>query len=224
VIGARTDFGALPAAAADDVVRRCAVERVEKNSADLIRFVRGPDGRIVPDLARRLPGRGVWVTARREAIAAAVKRQVFAHSLRCQVEVPLDLPEMVGRLLVRRLAEALGLANKAGTLVTGFAKVDMAISTGAAYILVHASDAAVDGIRKLDARHRARSGPHAPRAICELTGAELSLALGRPNVVHAALAESGTAQRAMSEAERLRRFQISESVGLESLDGQAAKG
>jgi predicted RNA-binding protein YlxR (DUF448 family) len=213
VIGAKTNFGALAAAAADNVLRHCAVERLEKSTADLIRFVRGPDGRIVPDLARRLPSRGVWVTATRQAVAAAVKREVFARSLHCQVEVPLDLPDMVERLMLRRLAEALSLANKAGIVVTGFAKVDTAITTGAAYILVHAADAAADGVRKLDARHRARIGPRPLRVICELTGAELSLALGRPNVVHAALAESGAAQRAISEAERLRRFRASEGGG-----------
>jgi uncharacterized protein len=214
VIGAKTNFGAMPAAAADaSVRRRCAVKRVEKSTADLIRFVRGPDGRIVPDLARRLPSRGVWVTATRQAVAAAVKGKVFAHSLRCQVEVPLDLADLVERLLARRLAEAFSLANKAGIVVTGFTKVAAALPTGTAYLLVHASDAAGDGIRKLDARHRARIGPRAPRAICELTGAELSLALGRPNVVHAALAESGAAHRAMTEAERLRRFRASEGGG-----------
>ena len=214
MIGAKTNLGALPAvAAADEVLRRCAVERVEKRTTDLIRFVRGPDGRIVPDLARRLPGRGVWVTATRQALAAAVKSHAFAHSLRCQTEVPLDLPDMVERLMRRRLADALSLANKAGTVITGFAKVETAITTGTAYILVHASDAAEDGIRKLEARYRARTGPRALRPISELVGAELSLALGRPNVVHAALAESGAARRAVSEAGRLRRFRASEGGG-----------
>src|SRR5262245_31963337 len=116
-------------------VRLCAVTRVRYPVEDLLRFVLAPDGTIVPDLVRRLPGRGVWVEARREVVTGAVRRKVFARSLQRQVVVADDLPDQVERLMTRRLAEAVSLANKAGLLVTGFAKVDELIGEGRAAVL-----------------------------------------------------------------------------------------
>src|SRR5438105_15205079 len=88
-------------------LRQCAVTRAHKPPEELIRFVAGPDGAIVPDLARRLPGRGVWVDATREAVAAAARKSVFARSLKRQIAAPPDLPATVERLMARRLTEAL---------------------------------------------------------------------------------------------------------------------
>ena len=111
-------------------LRLCAVSRVQKPPEELIRFVAGPDRAIVPDLARRLPGRGVWVDATRDAVAEAVRRKAFARSLKQNVSVPADLPDLVERLLQKRLAEAVSIANKAGLLVAGFAKVEELIEAG----------------------------------------------------------------------------------------------
>jgi predicted RNA-binding protein YlxR (DUF448 family) len=189
-------------------LRLCAISRVQKPVEALIRFVAGPDRTIVPDLARRLPGRGVWVDATRVAVAEAVRRKAFARSLKEAVLAPADLPALVERLMLRRLTEALSLANKAGLVVAGFAKVEELIEAGRAVALIHAAEAAADGMSKLDRKFKALdSSPDTPAAIVrELTGAELSLALGRPSVIHAAAAEGGASRRLIEEARRLRRY------------------
>lgn len=189
-------------------LRLCAVSRVQKSPDDLIRFVADPAGAIVPDLSRKLPGRGVWVDATRAAVQEAVRRGVFAKSLKRKVNLPDDLPGLVENLLRRRLLDALSLANKAGLVVAGFAKVEEAIKAGRASVLLHASDAAQDGMAKLDGRFRAAtgSGSEADQITKEMTSAEMSLALGRLNVVHAAASEGGASRRMLEAAGRLRRF------------------
>jgi hypothetical protein len=196
------------AATDDGPVRLCAVSRSRKAPEDLIRFVLGPDGTIVPDLARRLPGRGVWVEATHEAVATAARRNVFARSLKRQVSVPADLAAQVERLMIRRLAEALSLAKKAGLAVSGFAKVEELMERGRAAVLVHAADAAADGAGKLDRKFKALMGEEAAKhaIVRELTGAEMSLAMGLANVVHAASSQGGASKRIVQEAERLRRY------------------
>ncbi len=197
-------------------VRLCAVTRIHHPVENLLRFVPAPDGTIVPDLARRLPGRGVWVEVKRDTVAAAVRRKVFARSLQRQVAVPEDLPDRVERLMIRRLAEAVSLANKAGLLVTGFAKVEELIARGRAVLLIHAADGAPDGVEKLSRKLRAQMAEDggAERAgqaiVTELTGPQLDLAIGRSNVVHAAASGGGAAQRIVEEAGRLRRYRSGE--------------
>jgi hypothetical protein len=189
-------------------VRLCAVSRTEKPTEELIRFVLAPDGTIVPDLARRLPGRGVWVEARRGAVATAARRNVFARNLKRPVSVPADLADQVERLMRKRLAEALSLAKKAGLAVSGFAKVEELIGRGRAAVLLHAADAAAEGVEKLDRKFKALKGEMATReaTVRELTGAEMSLAMGLTNVIHAASSQGGASKRIVQEAERLRRY------------------
>jgi hypothetical protein len=193
---------------ADGPLRRCAVSRAQKPAEELIRFVAGPDRTIVPDLARRLPGRGVWVDATRAAVAEAVRRKAFARSLQRNVEAPPDLPGVVERLMQQRLAEAVSLANKAGLAVAGFAKVWELIEAGKAVVLIHATEAAAAGVEKLDRKFKALTDKGAGKAeiVRELSGAELSLAMGRPNVIHAAAAEGGASRRLIDEARRLGRY------------------
>ena len=193
---------------AEGPLRRCAVSRTQKPPEELIRFVAGPDRVVVPDLARRLPGRGVWVDATRVAVSEAVRRKAFARSLQRNVEAPRDLPDIVERLMQRRLAEAVSIANKAGLVVAGFAKVEELITAGRAVALVHAADAAVDGVEKLDRKFKALAGlgDGDTEIVRELSGAELSLAMGRSNVVHAAAAEGGASRRLIDEARRLGRY------------------
>lgn len=197
-------------------VRLCAVTRAQHPVEDLVRFVLGPDGTIVPDLARRLPGRGIWVEARRETLAQAVRRKAFARSLQRQVAVPEDLPDQVERLMVRRVAESVSLANKAGVLVTGFARVEELIAQDRAAILIHAADGAPDGVEKLSRKFRAQmarqgDAERAGQAIVkELTGQQLDLAIGRSNVIHAAATGGGAAWKILAEAGRLRRFRSQE--------------
>ena len=213
--GARTTAGDAREQAGIGSLRQCAVTRAELPPDDLIRFVLAPDGSIVPDLARRLPGRGVWVAATRAMVDAAVRRKVFARSLKQPVATPEDLPGLVERLLVKRVAEALSLANKAGLLVAGFAKVEGLLDQGQAAILLHASDAAADGVEKLNRKFKALMGPERfqKSTVAELTSAQLSLAIGRPNVVHAAASEGGASLRMLQEAVRLRRYRAGESEG-----------
>jgi len=201
--------------AGDSSLRLCAVSRTQKSPDDLIRFVLGPDDTIVPDLARRLPGRGVWVEATRSAVAAAARQNVFARSLKQTVSVPDDLPDLVERLMVKRLREAISIANKAGLLVAGFAQVHDLIDSGRAAVLMHAAEAAADGAGKLDRKFKALLGPDAAVAATmgELSGPDLDLATGRTNVVHAAACQGGASQRILQEAKRLRRYR---SVGQRS--------
>jgi uncharacterized protein len=189
-------------------MRRCALTRVERNPDDLLRFVADPEGRLVPDLSRRLPGRGVWVTADKASVEAAVEAKAFAKSLKRAVVVAPDLPSTVEALFVRRVLEALSLANKAGLVTTGFEKVEALLVKGRAAALVQGADAAEDGRRKLDRKFAAiqRDSGKADPIVDWLTIEQLSLAIGRPNVVHAALKQGGATQRFLGEAERLRRY------------------
>lgn len=174
-------------------LRQCAVTRDERPIGELIRFVAGPDGAIVPDLAGKLPGRGVWVTATHSAVGQAVARNVFAKSLKRQTKVDKGLADLVTRLLAERTRQALAFANKAGLVIAGFAKVDTAIETGEAVALVQAADASDDGVEKLARKFRAVSAVAGRPAVQSrfLVSAELSLAIGRPNVIHAALKSGG---------------------------------
>lgn len=193
---------------AEGSLRLCVVTRAERPPAELIRFVAAPDGAIVPDVARKLPGRGVWVTASRETIAAAVKTKAFAKSLKRAVAVPADLADTVEWLLTQRTVNALSLANKSGLVVTGFTKVEKALDGGGITALVHGSDAAADGCDKLDRKLRAIMAVSGRTAaiIGALTTEQISLAMGRPNVVHAGLILGGATDGFLGEAERLRRY------------------
>lgn len=191
-----------------DVLRQCAVTRAQCVTDGLIRFVADPSGQIVPDLACRLPGRGVWVTADRATVHAAVTRRIFAKALGRPVETAADLAGQVGRLLRSRLASALSLANKAGGLVAGFTKVNEALEAGDVVALLHATDAADDGRAKLDRKYvaiRAQNGSPT-HIIVEFPSEELGLALGRSSVVHAALIAGGAGEAALAAAVRLERY------------------
>lgn len=185
--------------------RTCIVTRRAGTPDDLIRFVVAPDGTIVPDIAHRLPGRGLWVTATREMVAKAVKTKAFAKAAKAHVLVPHDLADQVERLIARRVLEALSLANKAGAVVTGFSRVEALIGAGDAAAVLHSADAAEDGVGKLDRLHQAvcrEAGK--PAVIHRLqTSHEMSLALGRSNVVHVALAPGGATRFFFAELRRL---------------------
>ncbi len=182
----------------------------------------GPDGAIAPDLACRLPGRGVWVSATREAVRAAVRQKIFARSLKQPVTVPDDLPDLIERLMARRLGEAISIANKAGLLVAGFTKVEELIGRGRAVLLIHAADAAGDGVAKLYRKFKALVGSERAAAaiVSELTGLELDLAIGRSNVIHAAASEGGASQRILQQARRLRRYRLGGHAEGAVSDGQ----
>jgi predicted RNA-binding protein YlxR (DUF448 family) len=180
--------------------------RQSRPKDELLRFVLAPDGIIVPDLKERLPGRGVWLTAAEDTVAEAEKRHVFARALKAEVKVPEGLAGKVDRLLADAALGALALANKAGEVVFGTAKVEEAIGKGKVLALVHASEAAEDGCRKLDGKFRGMAGETALPPVRAFSSDELGLASGRSNVIHAALIQGGAALRFHAAASRLERY------------------
>jgi predicted RNA-binding protein YlxR (DUF448 family) len=187
-------------------VRRCALTRDRRPKEELIRFVVGPDGSIVPDLKERLPGRGVWLTASNDCVAEAAKRNAFAAALKTKVSVPPGLADQVDRLLADTALSALALANKAGQVVFGFAKIEEAIAKGEVMALLHASEASEDGCRKLDGKFRAESRDQWVAPSRTFSTDELSLASGRTNVIHAALIQGGAALALLAAASRVERY------------------
>lgn len=161
--------------------------REVRPASELIRFVRAPDGTVTPDLKRELPGRGVWVSATAEAVRLAVKKKAFSRGFKDLATADPELDAQVGELLRRSALSMLGFVNKAGLVITGFAKVEAALVSENVASLVEASDARPDGVRKL-AQAAHRLGKSSEVSIVRLfPGEQLDLALGRSNVVHAAL-------------------------------------
>ena len=185
-----------------DRERRDLVTRQVMDESCLIRFVAGPDGSVVPDLARKLPGRGLWVAADRASVETAAAKGLFARAAKVPLKAAPDLADLVDRLLARRCLEQLGLARREGVLISGFEKSAAAIRSGRAAWLIEASDGAADGRGKLLALAR-----HQTTRICGVFGAEdLSLALGLENAIHAVLLVGGRADRWTIEVERLAGF------------------
>jgi predicted RNA-binding protein YlxR (DUF448 family) len=170
----------------------------------LIRFVASPDGEVVFDVGRKLPGRGLWVAADRTSVDLAVKKNLFSRAARKALSPPFDLSDQVARLLHRRLLAALGLARKAGDLTSGFERVLAAISSGKAAFLVEAEDGAVDGRRKLLGAGRRCSKP--PRLIGLFSSEELGLAIGGETVIHSAFLAGRGADRWTDDVERISGF------------------
>ncbi|MGH6830455.1 MAG: RNA-binding protein [Methylocella sp.] len=168
--------------------RTCIVTRAKGLPEDMIRFVVGPGAIVVPDIRRKLPGRGVWVTAQAGHVAEAVKRQVFSRGFKIKVVASESLAAEIEALLTKDCLQALSLATKAGQVVSGFAKVEEAIVSGAIAGLVHAADCGADGMRKLGQSLRRRYGDELARPRVELfRSGQLDLALGRADVIHASL-------------------------------------
>jgi len=188
--------------------RTCIVTRQSAAPDRLVRFVAGPDLTLVPDLKRKLPGRGCWVTADRAHIDKAAAKKLFARALRADIKVPADLGAMVDSLLVKSALGALGLARKAGKLALGAAKVDNAVRSGEAVAVVHAHEASTDGERKIAQARRATEhlgGPSIP-AYKLFAEAELGLALGGTNVIHAAVLAGDAGKAALKRLVALDRY------------------
>ena len=135
--------------------RMCIVTRESGSQDELIRFVAAPDGTVVADLKRQLPGRGCWVKIDRSLVDKAVAKKLFARALKADVKAAADLGETVGMLLAQQLMQMMNMARKAGQFVTGSAKVDAAVRSGAAIAVFHATNAAEDGVRKIDQARKA---------------------------------------------------------------------
>ena len=208
--GPRTDKSAT--------TRMCAVSREVRPIDELIRFVVAPSGEVIADLKRKLPGRGLWVSASRQTVAEAVRRNQFSKGFKREIRAKATLPADTEALLVRSAAEALAMAAKAGHVISGFAKVEGLLEQGRAGALIHASDGAADGIRKLDAIVRQKRGnigesqdfPQDFPIVNVLTSAELDLALGRSNVIHAALLAGPASKTFLSRCQILVRYRMAD--------------
>ena len=208
--GPRTDRSAT--------VRMCAVTRQVRPIDELIRFVVSPQGEVMADLKRKLPGRGLWVSASRQTVAEAGRRSQFSKGFKRDVHVAPTLAADTESLLVRGVIEALAMAAKAGQVVSGFSKVEGALEQGQAQnsvkALIHASDGAADGIRKLDAvvRQNAGNGDESREfpVVRALTSEQLDLALGRSNVIHAALLAGPASKTCLSRSHTLVRYRMAD--------------
>jgi len=215
--GPRTDKSAT--------MRMCAVSRKARPIRELIRFVVAPTGEVIADLKRKLPGRGLWVSANRQAVAEAVRRHQFERGFKRDVRVAPTLAGDTEALLERFVVEALAMAAKAGQVVSGFAKVaDTLERKGPIKALIHASDGAADGMRKLDAivRQNGRNRDESAEipVVNALTSEQLDLALGRSNVIHAALLAGPASSTFLSRSHMLVRYRM---AGDDGAAGKPAK-
>jgi hypothetical protein len=207
--GPRTDRSAT--------MRMCAVTRQVQPIDELIRFVVSPQGEVMADLKRKLPGRGLWITASRQVVAEAVRRNQFGKGFKRDLRVAPTLAADTEALLVRSVVDALAMAAKAGQVVAGFSKVEGALAQSAIHALIHASDGAADGIRKLDAlvRQKAGNGDESRPfpVVTALTSEQLDLALGRSNVIHAALLAGPASKSFLSRSQILVRYRMADDDG-----------
>lgn len=237
---AETDAGPPRAgkAGARDPERRCIVTMERRSQADLIRFVLSPDGHVTPDLAAKLPGRGAWVTASREAIDLAVKKGAFNRAFKAQVKTAPDLSVQTEKLLVKRILDQLGLVKRAGDLILGFEQVREAVRAAEPACLITASDGSEDQRGKVLNLVKGLYGPDLdedgkpignrdlpPVAGC-FSGDELGMALGRERVIHACVKYGRIAHAWMGELARLSGFRRVWLPGWQppSRSGSGAKG
>jgi predicted RNA-binding protein YlxR (DUF448 family) len=222
--GPRTDRSAT--------VRMCAVTRQVRPIDELIRFVVAPSGEVIPDLKRKLPGRGMWISASHQTVTEAIRRHSFARGFKRDVRVAPTLAGDTEAMLVRSAIEALAMAAKAGQVISGFGKVEDALKdrparpsvNAAIQALIHAADGAADGIRKLDAIARPNAGVNDESreipVVMALTSEQLDLALGRSNVIHAALLAGPASKTFLSRCHVLVRYRMADG---DKTAGTAAK-
>ncbi len=195
--------GGAPKDRSDGPDRKCIASGEVHPKYGLIRFVVGPEGQIVPDILGKLPGRGIYVSADRQAIDKAAAKGLFARSAKAPVKVPDGLADEVERQLARRVVDLISLQRKAGKAVAGFEKVKSWLQMEEAEVLIQAVDGSGRGKTKL-------STPHYGSYIGWLTADELGLAFGRQTVIHGALASGGLTQRVVEEAQRLKGVRVKE--------------
>ena len=190
--------------------RTCIVTRETEEPEGLIRFVAGPDGRVVPDLKRQLPGRGCWVKIDRALVDRAVQRKIFSRALRREVSADPDLGELVDRLLAADLVGMMNMARKAGQFVSGAMKVDAAVRAGAALAVFHAADAAADGVRKIDQARKAwKLGSDAEEDIPSFSffmGAEMDGLMGQNAFIHACALAGQAGEGVVKRATMLEKY------------------
>jgi predicted RNA-binding protein YlxR (DUF448 family) len=208
----------------DGPERTCIVTRERRAPEAMIRFVLGPDGVVTPDVRRKLPGRGVWVSCSAEHVEQAVRRQAFGRALKAPARAPETLVADVDRLLELDALQGLSIANKGGLVVQGFAKVQTVLEKAGALALIHAADAGPDGVKKLDRMAQVGAGfdKKSVEHVTEFSSAQLDLALGRSNVIHAAVKRGAAGEFFLSRRRRLAAFRGLAAPATERLaDGQS---
>ncbi len=180
-----------------DPERRCIARQESLPIEQMVRFVLSPDNIVTPDVAKRLPGRGIWVSADKKSLKKAIARNLFARAAKAPAKVPDGLLDLTERLLVSQLIATISLARKGGLALAGMDKVKSALMSERAVALIQAYDGSEGQKRKL----RPPSGENS--YISCLSGDELGLAFGREHVIHAALLPGGLSKRVRREARRL---------------------
>jgi predicted RNA-binding protein YlxR (DUF448 family) len=188
-------------------MRMCVVTRQSLPEDRLVRFALSPDGDVVPDLQRKLPGRGVWVSLSRAQVAEAVKKQVFRRGFETECRAADELAGRIGQQLRAQALSHLMLARKAGEAVAGMAKVEQALTRGPVLALLHAKEAAADGCRKLN-----RLALPDTQISDAFHGPEMDLAFGRSNVIHAAVAAGGLGERLVYHIRRLEEYDATQQA------------
>ncbi len=186
--------------------RRCIASGRLCPRQDLLRFVVDPGGKLTPDIAGRLPGRGIWLSPDRDSVKRACARKLFDRAARRTLTVDADLDRRVEALLAARCIELIGLARRAGQAVAGFEKVRAWLREGRAALLLAGYDGAADGREKLQ-----RLAGDRPVLDC-LSTDELGRAFGRDRAVHVALSAGALAAKFEEEARKLNGFRIGTAV------------
>jgi hypothetical protein len=214
-----------PRADRSATTRMCVVSREVRPIDELIRFVVAPSGEVVADLKRKLPGRGLWISTSSKMVAEAVRRHQFSRGFNRDVRVAATFAADTEALLERFVVDALAMAAKASQVISGFTKVADALERqgpGAVRALIHASDGAADGIRKLDAVVRQNGGNNGHsaevRIVNVLTSEQLDLALGRSNVIHAALLAGPASDTFLSRSQMLVRYRMADEDRTAAVD------
>jgi predicted RNA-binding protein YlxR (DUF448 family) len=197
--------------------RLCAATGEVKSVDHMLRFVVGPDQAVIPDLKRRLPGRGIWITATRQALELAVRRKSFARSFKREISTACDLVAMTERLLEQAALDALAMAHKAHKVAIGFGRITTALARDRVVALLNAVEAAPEGVRKLNAARNRREDAADVAVIDGLSSAQLDLALGRSNVIHAALLAGPESETFLARAARLDCFRTGRMAGLPAI-------
>lgn len=206
------DFGTVPE-------RMCIVTREVRSPDELIRFVAGPDGKVYPDLKRKLPGRGCWVTAERELVAKAIAKKTFARALKTDAKAGEDLLLLLDQLVDQQLTGMMSMARKAGQFISGATKVDAAVRSGQSLAVFHASDAAADGIRKLDSARKAwtlgTGAEHEIPSFRFFTAAEMDGLMGENAFIHACALAGQAGEGVVKRAKLLDRYRNGEKPSAE---------
>lgn len=178
--------------------RSCIVTREALPKGELLRFVVGPEKKLVPDVAGKLPGKGIYLKLSRQVLTEALAKKAFARVAKTPLVIPENLSAIVEEQLTRRVLDALSLARKSGQVILGFEKVEDAAKTGKVEALIHASDAGDDGVKKL--------GFYRGPVITHLSRERLSTVLSRENAVHVAVIHGPMTGFFLEENRRLQRF------------------